>query len=178
MQAHAYLACAPQGAGVSVALFYAACGHDICGWFAHEHVHRCAAAFFAVEDYYTAAGTHFCRSVDDDVHGPWIEQSAPVTTEIRCPIGEDDCLELSRLSSAYIREWLFFADEPRDHDEAALYRSLGLPVRPVNVRAAQFHCFDRNRPVWVHASPGIDLNVVLFLKKRLPASHREARFVA
>jgi len=178
MQAHAYLACAPREAGVSAALFYAAWGQNVCGWLAAEHDRRASAAFFDLEGYYSTGDTIFCRSVDDDVRGRWIEQAVPVTAEIRCPIAEADCGELSRLQSAFVREWLFDPDDPRDRGEVEAYRKLGLPVRPVNVRSAQFHRFDQRRPVWVHASPGIDFNLVLYLKKRLPLDRREARVLA
>jgi hypothetical protein len=178
MQVHAYLACAPREAGVAAALFYAVWGRNVCGWLAGEHDRRASAAFFALEDYYSTADAVFCRSVDDDVRGGWIAQAVPVTTEIRCPIPEADCGELSRLQSAFVREWLFCADDPRDRAEVEAYRKLGVPVRPLNVRAAQFHRFDQRRPVWVYASPGIDFNLVLDLKKRLPLDRREARVLA
>ena len=51
-------------------------------------------------------------------------------------------------------------------------------MRPINVRSAQFRRFEQRRPVWVHASPGIDFNLVLYLKKRLPLDRREARGLA
>jgi hypothetical protein len=178
MQVHAYLACAPRETGVSAALFYAVSGQNVYGWLAAEHGKRAAAAFFALEDYYSTGHAVFCRSVDDDVRGKWIEESVPVITDIRCPIPEADCGEVSRLQSAFVREWLFYADDPRDRGEVEAYRKAGLPVRPINVRSAQFHRFDQRRPVWVHASPGIDFNLVLYLKKRLPLDRREARVLA
>lgn len=178
MQVHAYLACAPRDVGVSAALFYAASGENVHGWLACEHERRCAAAYFALEGYYSTRDAVFCRSVDDDVRSRWIEQAVPVTTEIRCPVSETGCGELSRLQSAFVHEWLFADDDPRDRAEVEAYRKLGLPVRAVNVRTAQFHRFDQRRPVWVHASPGIDFNVVLYLKKRLPLDWREARALA
>jgi len=177
MQAHAYLACAPRGAGVTAALFYAARGKDVCGWLTHEFHAAGAAAFFMLENYYSTAGTVFCRSVDDDVFGRWIEQAAPVTVEVRCPVAEADCHELSRLQSAFVREWLFYVDAPLDQGECAAYRKLGLRVRAVNVRSSQFYRFDQRRAVWVHASPGIDLNLVLYLKKRLPLDRRQLQLL-
>jgi hypothetical protein len=175
MQVHAYLACAPRQGGVRAALFYAAWGQNICGWLAGERAERGSAAYFALERDYSARDAIYRRSVDDDVRGRWIEQAVPVTTEIRCPIPEADCDELSRRQSVFVREWLFYPDDPLAQDEVEGYRKLGLPVRDVNVRAAQFHRFDQRRPVWVHASPGIDFNLVLYLKKRLPLDRRGLR---
>ena len=177
MQVHAYLACAPRGAGVTAALFYAVRGEDVCGWLAHESHAGSAAAFFMLEQHYSTAETVFCRSVDDDVFGRWIKQAAPVTIDVRCPVAQSDCHELSRLQSAFVREWLFYPDAPLDHGECAAYRSLGLRVRAVNVRSSQFERFDQRRAVWVHASPGIDLNLVLYLKKRLPLDTRQLQFL-
>jgi hypothetical protein len=178
MQVHSYLACAPREKGVTAALFYVPRGENVCGWLASGESAGCAAAFFAVEGYYSALGARFCRSVEDDLRGRWIEQTAPVTTDIRRPIPEADCAELSRLQAAFIREWLFYPGDTQDGDEVAAYRKLELPVRSVNVRSAQFHRFDQHRPVWVHASPGIDFNLVLYLKKHLPLDRREARVLA
>jgi hypothetical protein len=96
----------------------------------------------------------------------------------RCPISEADCAELSRLQSAFVREWLFCPGDPLDDDEVAAYRKLELPMRPMNVRSAQFRRFEQRRPVWVYASPGIDFNLVLYLKRRLPLDRREARALA
>jgi len=178
MQAHAYLACAPRGAGVTAALFYAMRGKDACGWIAHERHGGCAAAFFALGNYGMSAETVYRRSVGDDIFGDWIEQAAPVTKDVACPIPETGRHELGAMRLAFVRDWLFFPDDPLGQAECIAYRTLGLPVRPVNVRSTQFHRFDRNRAVWVHASPGIDLNIVLHLKKRLPLDGRQGRFLA
>jgi hypothetical protein len=159
------------------ALFYAVRAENIYGWLTRERDGGCAAAFFALERYYSTADTMFCRSLDDDVYGKWIEQTAPVSTEIASPVPEAERHELARLQSAFVSEWVFYPGDPRDHGEVEAYRKLGLPVRPVNVRSSQFHRFDQNRPVWVYASPRIDLNVVLYLKKRLPLDAREAQIL-
>ena len=178
MQVHSYLACTPRKAGVTAAMFYAPWGRNVCGWLAGGHADRCGGVFFAVEGDYSTGHARFCRSADDDVRGGWIQEVALATTEIRCPISGADCAGLLRLQSAFVREWLFCPDDPLDHDEVAAYLKLGLPLRPVNVRAAQFHRFEQRRPVWVCASPGIDFNLVLYLKKRLPLDRREARALA
>jgi hypothetical protein len=178
MQYHSYLACAPRDAGVTAALFYVPRGTNVRGWLAGGEGARRAAAFFVVEGYYSADAARFCRSVEDDVRGRWIEQTEPVTTEIRCPIPEAERAEVSRLQSAFVREWFFDPGDPQESDEVAAYRKLGFPLRPVNVRSTQLHRFDQHRPVWVHASLGIDFNLVLYLKKRLPLDRREARVLA
>jgi hypothetical protein len=178
MQVHAYLAYAPRDAGVTAALFYAAWGPNVYGWLAGEHDNRSFAAFFDLEGYYSTRDAAFCRSIDDNVRGRWIEQAVPLTTEIRCPIPELECGELSRMQSAFVDEWLFYPEDPHARIEVDAYRRLGLPLHRVNVRAGQFHRFDQRRPVWVHASPGTDFNLVLHVKKRLPPDRREERILA
>jgi hypothetical protein len=178
MQFHAYLACAPREAGVTTALFYVPRGQDVCGWIAAGEGARCASVFFAAEGYYAPGAARFCRSASDDIRGRWIEQAVPVTADIRCPIPESDCAELSRLQSLFVREWLFQPGDLHEGDELAAYRRAGLPVHAVNIRSTQFHRFDQNRPVWVHASPGIDFNLVLHLKKQFPLDRRETRVLA
>lgn len=174
MDVHSYIACAPRGAGVALAMFYLVAGKSVRGWFAREHDARSASAYFALEPSHPAGAMLFCRSVDDDPHGKWIGHTLPVTTGIRCPLSDSECRELARRRAAFGLEWLFSPDDPRDRDEVESYRKLGLPTRPLNVRSAQFGRFDRNRAVWVHASAGIDLELVLCLKERLPADRRDA----
>lgn len=178
MQVHAYLACAPREAGLAAALFYEARGPNVCGWLAGVHANQCTAAYFDIEGYYSSRDAVFCRSLGEDVHGRWIEHAVPLTTEIRCPIAEPECGELSRRQAGFAGEWLFYPDNPSARAEVDAYRRLGLPVRPVNVRSAQFRRFDQRRPVWVYASPGIDFNLVLYLKKRLPLDRRVERALA
>lgn len=178
MQVHSYLACAPREVGVTAALFYATRGQNVCGWLAGQHAGHWSAAYFDLEGYYSTRDALFCRSVADDVRSRWIEQAVPLTTEIRCPIPEAECRELSRLQALFVREWLFCPDDLLARGEIDAYRRLGFPVRAVNVRSMQFHRFDQRRPVWVHASSGIDFNLVLDLKKRLPLDQREERALA
>jgi len=175
MDARAYLACAPMDAGVGLALFYVSRAARIHGWFAREHEGRFAAAFFALEGCHATDDAIFRRSVDDDACGRWIGTAAPAATEVRCPLSDAEREELARLRAAFCREWLFEPDDPRDRAEVEAYRRLELPLHPVNVRPVQFRRFDRSRPVWVYASAGIDFDLVLYLKQRLPADRHHAR---
>lgn len=165
MQVHSYLASTPRTAGVVAALFYAVLGENACGWYTGTVENEIATAFFALEQYYSTHETVYCRSSGGDLRGHWIAETAPTTTDIRCPLAEPVCHELSRLQSEFVREWLWYAGDPRSDEEADAYRKLGLPSRPINIRASQLARFDRTRAVWVHMSPGTDLNLVLAVKK-------------
>lgn len=165
MQVHSYLATAPRAAGVVTALFYAVVGESACGWYTGVNELQLAAAFFALEQYYSTQETAYCRSVSGDLRGRWIVETAPLTTDIRCPLTEPVCHELSRLQSDFVREWIWYAADPRDSAEVDAYRKLGWSPRSINVRATQLTRFERSRPVWVYTSPGTDLNLVLAVKK-------------
>ena len=125
MQVHSYLACAPRDMGVTAALFYVPRGRTSAG--GSRPARACAAPPRSSRwKVITRRGAaRFCRSVEDDLRGRWIEQTVPVTTDVRSPIAEADCAELSRLQSAFIREWLFYPGDPQDDDEVAAYRKLG-----------------------------------------------------
>ena len=171
MEAHSYLAYTPRGAGVAAALFYLTIGDDVYGWYTGACSYGFPSAYFALEHFYSTHATLFYRSVEDDVYGPWVVDYAPVMTEARCPVPERLCHELQRLQGAFVQEWLFFPD---DEKAAAAYRKLGLPVQGVNVRADQLHRFDQRQPTWVYAAPGIDLNVIVYLKRSWPLDDKDA----
>jgi hypothetical protein len=165
MQVHSYLATAPRAAGVTSALFYAVLGENVCGWCTGVPDMQVATAFFALEQYYSTHETVYCRSTDGDLRGSWIVDTAPVTTDIRCPLTEPVCRELSHLQSEFVREWIWYSGDPGSAEETDAYRKLGFSPRPINVRASQLHRFDCSRQVWVYMSPGTDLNLVLAIKK-------------
>jgi hypothetical protein len=170
MEPHAYLAYVPNGVGVASALFYLVHKTNVYGWYIGADAYAYPPAFFALEDFYSTRATVFCRSVEDDAYGPWVQDSAPVTTDIRCPVPEPICHELDRCQAAFVREWLFF---PEDARNVAEYRRLGLPVEAVNIRADQFHRFARDQPVWTYTSPGTDLNMISYLKRSWPLDDKE-----
>lgn len=66
-------------------------------------------------------------------------------------------------ASSYAFPAAYFALEPFYSTGATLFY-LGLPVQGANPRANQFHRFDQRQPKWIYAAPGIDLNVIAYLK--------------
>jgi hypothetical protein len=165
MQVHSYLASAPRAAGVVSALFYAVLGENACGWYTGANANEIATGYFALEQYYSTNETSYCRSCGGDLRGHWIVESAPITTDIRCPLTEPVCRELAHLQSEFAREWLWYEGDPRALEEVDAYRKLGLSPRPINIRASQLPRLDRSRALWVYTSPGTDLNLVLSIKK-------------
>jgi hypothetical protein len=174
MQSHFYLAYTPRGAGVAAAGLFLVVGPSVYGWFTGARDHGLDSAFFALEGYYSAAETVYSRSRDDDVHGPWVTGTGKTATESECPAPEPVRHELARMQSAFVDEWLFYADDPRAQREAEAYHKLELPVQAVNVRASELHRFDQSGPTWVYASPGADLNVIAALAEHWTLDHRLA----
>ena len=165
MQAHGILRYAPRGAGLTAAAACLTVGKHVYGWYIGAVGQSFAAAFFALEDFYSSRPTRFFRSVEDDLYGPWVEQSSPGVVDARNPVPDTLAHELARLQSAFIAEWLFFADVPEAAAEIAAYERLGLPVREVNIQSRQFDKFDRTQPVWRFALPGTDLNLIEYLAR-------------
>jgi hypothetical protein len=159
MQPRVYLAYTPRGAGVAAAGFYVVAGDDVFGWYAGARGHDHVATYFALERYFSDRSAAWSESRDDDVHGPWVTGTGRAATEVPCPVPEDVRHELARIASAFVAEWLFYADDPGAAREAEAYAALGLPVQPVNVRASELRRFDQSGPTWIYVSPGTDLNV-------------------
>ena len=170
MESLSYLAYAPSGVGVASALFYVTWEEDVYGWYVGACGYLYPAAFFALERFYSPHATIFCRSLEDDLYGPWVQDFTPVTTDIRCPVPEPLCHELDRLQAAFVQEWLFFSEDAKN---AAAYERLGLPVQSVNIRSDQLNRFVRWQPVWIHASPNVDLNLISYLKRCWPLDDKD-----
>lgn len=178
MRAHAYIAWAPRGDGLTAALFYVVREAAVSGWLAREHDKHCLSAFFVLDDRSGSPRARFRRSVSDKIDSRWIEHATPLSAEIACPMSAPDRRWLSHLQAAYVRRWFFRADDAGEGDEVVAYASQGLPLHPLNLRSTQFGHFDRRRPVWVYASPAIDFDLVLYLKRRLPQDSHEAQLLA
>ena len=52
-----------------------------------------------------------------------------------------------------------------------MYKSRGLPLKPVNVRSREFRRFDRKGPVWIHRTRGFDPAVLEFLRHFWPLDY-------
>jgi hypothetical protein len=158
--------CYTPGTQADIAtLFYVVSDTDIYGWYLQAQPVRFSAAYFMIEDFYADRSARLYRSVQDDVHGMWISDRSPNGSEIRCPIPEAVGHELERIQSWFVKEWVFFENDPAADLDSTLYERHGLPVAAVNIRYKRLNRLDRSNAGWSHASPGVDLNIVEFLQK-------------
>ncbi|HJV80187.1 hypothetical protein [Noviherbaspirillum sp.] len=165
MQPKIYISYSPGKLGSVFALFYFESGDDIYGWHIEARGLYFSAAFLMAEHFYANRTPHLYRSVQDDVYGPWTIDYPPTRDEIRCPVPESVGHELERAQSRFVEEWLFFkSDGDIEADESA-YRTQALPVQEVNVKARRLLRMVRQDGVWTFMTPGLDINIVQFLRK-------------
>lgn len=148
------------------ALFYIEDGSDLYCWYAQSCGHNLNAAFYAIEDFYEDHACVLHRSLEDDVHGPWVTLAEDSSLlGVRCPVPEALRHELERLQSRFIEEWLFFLDDPAALPARKAYEKQHLPVNAVNIqlkKLARMACADR---VWQHHNAGFDENVLELVQK-------------
>ncbi len=148
------------------ALFYIEDGSDLYCWHAQLCDHNLIAAFYAIEDFYEEQTCVLHRSLEDDVHGPWVTLAADSTLlGVRCPVPEALRHELERLQSRFVEEWLFFENDPASRPACRAYETQQLPLHAVNInlkKLARMACADR---VWQHHNAGFDENVLELVQK-------------
>jgi hypothetical protein len=168
-----HLAYAPRGPGLLYALLWFAEGPHVYGWFIGERDGEYLASYFMLQDHYTTRTTQVYRSAEDDVHGPWLEcrggRDVPLT---QSPVSEALRHELARLQDAFIRQWLFFRDDPQAQDQARELNARELAVRHVNIHPSRLGKLHTAAAVWRYDEPGADLNVPATLATRWPLEHR------
>jgi hypothetical protein len=172
MQAHAHLGYTPRGAGLLYAVLWLAHGNDVFGWYIGSKDGEQQAAYFMLQGYYSKSETHFLRSAQDDMYGPWVEAGPAGEWPVALPVPEPLRHELVRLQDQFIRHWLFFGDDPAARAEAEALQARELAVRGVNVRPARLGKFRTPAAVWRFDAPGADLGVLIELSKRWPLDHR------
>jgi len=171
IEPHVHVAYAHRGAGVLCAAFWFAQGESVYGWFTGARAHEHPASFFMLEHYYSTRETVCYRSVEDDVYGQWVAASTAGEKKIDrpVPVPEVLCHELERLQDAFVREWLFFDEDPAQ--EAAALRARELPVLAVNLRSGKLGKLATGAPVWTYTSPGADMHPLVFLSNRWPLDY-------
>jgi len=165
MQAKTHIRYLPEEPGSVSALFYVEYGIDVYGWYTHAERSSFSAAFFMLENFYAERSTTLYRSIEDDVYGPWTNDSVPTETEIRCPLPEPVRHELERIQSSFVDEWLFFENDPEASRELLAYASHRLVTHAVNVKSRKLNRLEKSRTSWEHKTPGIDSNVIDFVQK-------------
>jgi hypothetical protein len=168
IEPHVHIAYAPRGAGLLCAAFWFVQGDDVYGWSTGARGGDYPSFFFVLEAYYSTRDTVCYRSAQNDVHGGWFV----VSTEGESPIGGTGPVpaalrpELERMQDAFVREWLFYRDDPTHHEEAQELRARELPVLAVNLRPKKLSKLAAGAPVWRFSTPGADLNIITFLGRR------------
>ncbi|HJW57851.1 MAG TPA: hypothetical protein VJ577_21525 [Burkholderiaceae bacterium] len=147
------------------AMFHVEAHKDLYGWYMKAQGQNLSAAFFMLENFYVNRPPVLYRSIEDDVHAPWMIDYPQAKGEIRCPIPESISHELERIQSIFVQEWLFFPTDPDIATEIAAYRAHGLSVQIANIKFRKLCRFDKENEYWVHATPGIDSNITQFLEK-------------
>ena len=162
----AYLACAPRGAHLLCAVVLFAVEKCVYGWYTGAQGPVFPAAFFVLEDYYSVRETVFYRSLQDDVYDGWaiVNPAAELKIDQPVPVPEPLCHELEHMQNVFAQEWLFYADDPASWAEMENYREDELAVGPVNIKARKLNKLEQRDTVWTYATPGLDLNVIDFLK--------------
>jgi len=172
IEPHVHVACAPHGAGLLCATFWIVDRPNVFGWFTGARGAERPACFFALDGYHGKGETVFYRSAQSDAHGGWLVLTASGEIAVAtAPVPEAWRIELERLQDAFVREWLFFRDDPGHAEDAAALRARNLPLREVNLRPRKLARLTPGIDAWIYSSAGADLNVISFLGARWPLDY-------
>ena len=174
IEAHAHLAYAPRGAGLLYAVLWFGEGPSIYGWYIGSRDGVPEASYFVLPDYYAVTPAVLYRSVEDDLHGPWVQVTEEGDAELPHPppVPEALCHDLVRLQDEFIRHWLFFDDDPDGETQARALNARELPARHVNIKASRLGKLRMGAAVWRYDAPGADQNVLAHLSRRWPLDER------
>lgn len=176
IETHNHLAYAPRGAGLLYAVLWFEAGRDVYGWYIGSRDGVAEASYFMLPGYHSAKSGTLYRSLEDDLYGPWAEVTGRKEAVLAHPppVPQALCHELARLQDDFVRQWLFFDDDPRSDGEQQALNAMGLPVCHVNIRAAKLRKLQPSAVVWRYDAPGADLNVLTLLSRHWPLDERLA----
>lgn len=166
-----YIAYTPRGAGLLAAIFYFVEGNDIYGWYTGARGGEFPAAFFQLENYYAATRTVLYATRGTDVYGGWAfdyTDGRELALDKPLPVDNALCHLLEAAQSEFAEEWLFYQDDPAAQGEIAAYHHDGLAVQAVNVKHRKLHKLNQDDVIWHYSSPGLDLNVMDYMRQRWP----------
>ncbi|MBP0632860.1 hypothetical protein J8I34_28145 [Cupriavidus sp. AcVe19-6a] len=168
-----YLAYEPKGPGLMCAVMVIVEGENVYGWYTGPVRDKLVAAFFMLEHYYSTHETALYHSVDDDVYGEWVLTYPPVEIDAGrySPVPEPLGHALERAQDAFAADWLFYCDDPAAAADVAWYREHNRPLKRAGIRHGKLNKFEQGQIVWTYASPGMDLNVIDFLRLRWPLDY-------
>ncbi|MFN0305640.1 MAG: hypothetical protein ACKVQU_35400 [Burkholderiales bacterium] len=168
-----FLLYAPRGPGIMCALLYFVIHRDIVGWYTGSCDGEFPARYFMLEHYFDPADTRFLVSSQNDVRSAWLWRSesseSPVTG---CPVPEAVRHDLDHAQNAFVREWLFYPDDPDAAEDIKAYANRELSVQPVNIRAHKLNKLHTGAALWRYASHNFDSNVLDFIMEYWTLDHR------
>lgn len=169
-----YLAYTPRGAGLLSAVCYFALNENIYGWYTGAQSNSFPASFFLVERFYSMHATAFYRTLESDVYGTWVLEFPPLQQRLDrpVPVPENLCHQMTQMQIAFSREWLFYCDDPTAASEIEAFRHMQLPLQLVNIKSKRLNKLTRDEPVWIYASPNLDVNVIEHLRDNWPLDDR------
>ena len=169
-----YLAYTPRGVGLLAAVVYLAADKDVYGWWTGARNSDFPSAYFLLEDFFSVRGTTFYATRGMDLYGGWALNYASSQPELGTPVrvADDMAHQLEKLQDAFWAEWLFFSDDQGVEDEVAAYARSELPLQQVNIKSSRLNKLDSTDVIWTYASPGIDLEVIDYMRARWPLDYR------
>ena len=153
-------------------MLWFAVGPSIYGWYIGLRDGLREASYFTLLDYYAVKPAALYRSVEDELHWPWVQIAEQGEGGLPHPhpppMPQVLCHELVRLQDEFIRHWLFFDDDPDSETQACALHERQLSVRHVNIKPSRLGKLRIARAVWRYDAPGADLNVLVHLSQRWP----------
>ena len=168
-----YLAYTPRGAGLLCAVVLTTDESNVYGWYTGAKGNEFPASFFMLENFYSIRESAFYHTVADDVYDDWVIAYPPLETKLDrpVPVPEEMCHALARMQDVFAEDWLFYADSPYAEGESKAYAQQKLPVQSVNIKNKKLNKLDKKDVVWNYASPGLDMNIIEFLRSRWPLDY-------
>ncbi|WP_296227733.1 hypothetical protein [Ralstonia sp. UBA689] len=169
----AFLAYEPKGPGLMCAVMILIDEENVYGWYTGPANGKFPAAFFLLERYYSTHETAFYHSVQDDMYDGWVMAYPPVDIDVgnRLQVPEAMYHALEQYQDTFVAEWLFYRDDPDAAAETAWYRAQDLPLAHAGIRHTMLNKLDRDDLIWTYHTPGLDLNIVEFLRRRWPLDY-------
>lgn len=172
-QPECYLAYAPRGAGLECAIAYFVDGKDVYGWFTGFKSYAYPAAYFKLENFFSAGETIFYATEGSDVYGGlrYAYSNSPPELEPPIPIDDAICHKLDQLQDAFANEWLWYRGDAGSDAEGRAYEEDELAIQDVNLKHRRLGKLDKSAPVWTYESHGLNLDVVQYVAAHWPLDY-------
>lgn len=168
-----FLAYEPDGQGLMCAVTLFVDGENVFGWYTGPARGDFAAAFFVLDRYYSTHETAFYHTVENDVRDAWVLAYPPleIDADRHSPVPDELIQPLLHAQAALVAEWLFYCDDTAAAADLEWYRMRNLPLAHAGIRCEKLSKLKSNGIAWTYASPGLDLNIIDFLRKRWPLNY-------